>query len=99
MFEAAIMPRAAAPGPGGALRPLEWTEIVARLGAARDLRAVIARPAIEGGGFVPRAAAGIAASVHGERAINLAALATGKCADTTNTAAARATGRGDRDKR
>jgi hypothetical protein len=77
------------------LRALDWNEIVARFAATRDLRAVLARPTLRGGGFVPQAAAGIAG--EGERSVNLAALATGKCADSTTAAAARPTGFGDRD--
>jgi hypothetical protein len=99
MFEAAFSPNAVQMAPQGALRALDWAEVVARLTASRDLRAVFARPPVHGGGFVPQAATGIAGPVAGERSINLAALATGKCADDTIAAAVRPTGRGDRDKR
>ena len=95
MFEAAFPSRGPDRGPDGPLRALDWSEIVARFTATRDLRAVLARPAVRGGGFVPQAAAGIAG--EGERSVNLAALATGKCADSTTAAAVPSTGRGDRD--
>ena len=97
MFEAAFPPRAPEPGSDGALRALDWSEIVARLAATRDLRAVLARPAVAGGGFVPEAAAGIAGKALHERSVNLAALATGKRADSTTAAAVPTTGRGERD--
>jgi hypothetical protein len=95
MFEAAFPPRVPEAGPDGALRALDWSDIVARLAATRDLRAVLARPAIAGGGFAPETAAGIAG--EGERSVNLAALATGKRADPTTAAAVPSMGRGDRD--
>jgi hypothetical protein len=95
MFEAAFPPRSPEQGPDDALRALDWSEIVARFAAARDLRAVLARPIVAGGGFVPEAVAGIAG--QGERSVNLAALATGKRADPTTAAAVPAMGRGDRD--
>jgi len=97
MFESAIASQTAETGAPGPLRAIEWTEIVARLAATRDLRALFARPSVSGGGFVPRAAAGIAGTPRSERSINLAALATGKWADPTTAAAARTTGIGDRD--
>jgi hypothetical protein len=95
MFEAAFPPRAPDSVPEGALRPLDWSEIVARLAATRDLRAVLARPFVRGGGFAPQTATGIAG--QGEPGVNLAALATGKCADSKTAAAAQPTGRGERD--
>ena len=97
MFEAANSFRLPEPGAEGALRTLDWAEIVARLGAVRDLRAVLARPVVAGGGFVPQAAAGIARA--SERGVNLAALAGGKWADATIAATAGSAGNGDRDKR
>ena len=98
MFEAALSLRVPETKPDGALRALDWGEIVARLAAMRDMRAVLARPVVQGGGFVPRAASGIAAHAANERGVNLAALATGKWPDRTIAAAARPTGHGDRDK-
>ena len=95
MFEAAFPPRAPASAPEGALRPLDWSEVVARLAATRDLRAVLARPLVQGGGFAPQTAAGIAS--QGERGVNLAALATGKCADSKTATAVQLMGRGERD--
>ena len=43
MFEGTIIAASAKPGAANALRPLDWPEIVARLAAARDLRAMLAR--------------------------------------------------------
>jgi hypothetical protein len=98
MFEAAYLSEATA-APAGALRSLDWGELVARLSASRDLRAVFAPPTVCGGGFVPQTAAGIASEAAREPGVNLGALATGKCADHTIAAAVRTMGRGDRDKR
>jgi hypothetical protein len=98
MFEPAFSSPAAADAPQGSLRRLDWDEIVARLAATRDLRALLARPVVQGGGFVPQTAAGIAGTIAGERGVNFAALATGKCTDTTIAAVARQAGHGDRDK-
>ena len=97
MFEAAIASQTAQTGDTGPLRAIDWAEIVARIGATRDLRALFARPTLVGGGFVPQTAAGIARPMAAQRSINLAALATGKWADPTTAAAARPSGRGDRD--
>jgi hypothetical protein len=97
MFETAIPSPVAELGAAGTLRAIEWSEIVARFGAMRDLRALFARPAVAGGGFVPQVATGIAGPSVGERNINLAALATGKWTTPTTAAAARASGHGDRD--
>ena len=96
MFEAAIAFRMPEPGAEGALRALDWAEIVARLAAVRDLRAVFARPVVAGGGFVPQAAAGIARA--GERGVNLGSLAGSKWADANTAATAGSAGNGDRDK-
>jgi hypothetical protein len=95
MFEAAFPPRAPDLAPEGALRPLYWSEVVARLAATRDLRAVLARPLASGGGFAPQTASGIAG--ERERGVNLAALATGKCADSKTAIAVQPMGRGERD--
>ena len=97
MFEAAIVFPDMETGPQGDLRALDWAEIVARLAAARDLRAVFARPVVQGGGFVPQTAAGIAGEGRNERGVNLAALATGKWPEVTIAAAAPHSGHGDRD--
>ncbi len=97
MFESAIASQTAETGAAGSLRAIDWAEIVARLAATRDLRALFARPVVSGGGFVPHAASGIAARPADEPGINLAALATGKWADVTIAAAARPMGDGDRD--
>ncbi len=97
MFESAITFQSTETGAAGSLRAIDWAEIVARLAATRDLRALFARPAVTGGGFAPQTATGIARATAGERGVNLAALATGKWADPTTAAAARPTGRGERD--
>lgn len=98
MFETAIaLPEAHQDAPG-ALRAIEWHEIVARFGAARDVRALFARVAPPGGAFVPQAAAGIAGHRRCEPSVNLAALSAGKWADATTAAAASRADHGDRDK-
>ena len=97
MFEGTITAASADPGAESALRPLDWPEIVARLAAARDLRAVFARPVVSGGSFVTRAAAGIARAAPHERSINFDALAAGKWPASTTAATAPAAGFGDRD--
>jgi len=96
MFEAANTFRMPEPGAEGALRALDWAEIVARLAAVRDLRAVLSRPVLAGGGFVPQVAAGIACA--SERGVNLAALAGGKWVDAKTVATVGSTANGDRDK-
>ena len=98
MFETAIALPQAQHDAVGALRAIEWHEIVARLGAARDLRALFDRPALQGGAFVPHSAAGIAGEGACEPSINLAALSGGKWADATTAAAATRADHGDRDK-
>lgn len=78
MFEAAITPAVAGIGAPGNLRPLDWSELVARLAAARDLRDVLSRPAMVAGSFVGQARGGLARAGNGERAVNLDALGRGK---------------------
>jgi hypothetical protein len=98
MFETAVaLPQTPQDAPG-ALRAIEWDEIVARLGAARELRALFARPSPQGGAFVSQAATGIAAAERCEPGVNLAALSAGKWADATTAAAAMRADHGDRDK-
>ena len=98
MFESAVPLHSSEPPCGVALRALEWSEIVARLGAAQDLRALFARPASPGGGFMPHTAAGIAAGAASEPGVNFAALSHRKGADATTAAAASRADHGDRDK-
>jgi hypothetical protein len=98
MFETAIALPQAPHDASGALRTIEWHEIVARLGAARELRTLFDRPALQGGAFVPRSAAGIAGEAACEPSINLAALSGGKWADAKTAAAAIRADHGDRDK-
>ena len=72
MFESLILP-ASAPT-GGALRPLEWSELVARFSAGRDLRALVSRPGDSGASFAGRAKVGLHHDQIGERPVNLDAL-------------------------
>jgi len=97
MFEGTITAASAAPGAESTLRSLDWPEIVARLAAGRDLRAVFARPLVAGGSFAPRAVAGIARAGPEKRSINFDALAGGKWPAATTSASAPAVGFGDRD--
>ncbi|MXO75514.1 hypothetical protein GRI40_09830 [Altererythrobacter aerius] len=64
----------------GALRALDWHELVARLSAQRDMRALFARPCAAGGSFAPGAAAGIATHADHrdgcQRPVNFAALSS-----------------------
>lgn len=98
MFESAAPFHSPEPPAGGVLRELDWNEIVARLGAARDLRALFTRPMPQGGGFMPQTAAGISEREAGEPGVNFAGLSHGKWADATTAAAAFSADHGDRDK-
>ena len=80
----------------GGLRPLDWAELVARLNAARDMRAVLGRPRLGGGSFAPLSAAVLAHS-YGERGVNLDALACGKRHEGMNAETALVAAIGDRD--
>jgi hypothetical protein len=84
MFEAAILPVAATSR--GALRPLDWGELVARLAAARDLRTLLLRSAGHPASFAAGAATLLAGG--GEPGVNLDALGGGKAAAAINAAAA-----------
>lgn len=71
---------------GGALRALEWSEITARLGAARDLRRLMRRDSrlnIAGGAasFGDAAATYFQWTGSCEPDVNLAALAQGKASN------------------
>lgn len=99
MFETAITLPHAQQDATGPLRAIEWHELVARLGAARDLRALFDRPAAQCGAFVPHSAAGIAGLGAREPSVNLAALSGGKWVHATTAAAALEADHGDRDKR
>ncbi|ANY18916.1 hypothetical protein A6F68_00381 [Tsuneonella dongtanensis] len=77
MFEAAI--HSSVPVNGAILRPLEWGELVARFGAARDLRALTARAPGNGGSFIIHAADGLGYDTdhcagQDQPGVNLAAL-------------------------
>jgi hypothetical protein len=99
MFETVILPYRGEAGVEGALHPIDWAGIVARLSAARDLRALFARPDYQGGGFAPHTARGIAGIPGNERSINFAALGGCKWVDATTAAATLPVDHGDRDKR
>src|SRR5690606_13513964 len=61
------------------LRPLSWSELVARRAAARDLRASFGEGAQGAdGSFDARSARRIAAHHHGKQSVNLDDLGNGK---------------------
>lgn len=97
MFEAAISPCVADAGSPGALRTLDWGELVARLSAARDLRAIFARAAAAPASFAPLAASELVVRAHGERDVNPDALAAGKAPRATAFAHAAQAEFGDRE--
>ena len=68
----------------GSLRPLKWEELVARLTAARDLRAEM-DPHAEGseGSFDAGSARRIAAHHNGKQGVNLEDSGNGKVAEGT----------------
>lgn len=98
MFERIIIGDSAA---SGGLRPLDWSELVARLSAERDVRGLFARHGALGGSFAAHAQ-GITRDASqrgaGERGVNLGSLGSGKRADATTAAAASTADHGDRDK-
>jgi hypothetical protein len=98
MFEAAIFPAAAERGES--LRPLDWQELAARLGAARDLRALVARPQGACSSFAARAQAGLPHAVedaggHREPAVNLDVLGAVNPYEAINAANRHKVGKGD----
>ncbi len=92
MFEAAILP--ATVDSGAVLRPLDWGELVARFAAARDLRALVARPRGTGNSFAARAMAGLPHE-HGKPTVNLDALGRMKPLETINAATRQNVAKGD----
>jgi hypothetical protein len=83
----------------GALRAVAWSELVAKLAAARDLRAVFAvsrRGSLAS--FAPQAARALALRDAGEQSINPDALEHGKGPRAISIAAAVAAGDRDREK-
>ena len=82
-----------ASGEHGELRQLEWSELTARLSAARDLRRVLHREArrkfaSQSGGFADAAARFFRAKHNNEQGINLVALEQSKgssCIPMDNT--------------
>lgn len=98
MFEAAFTNGMAQPVPGDTLRALDWSEIVARLAATRDVRDLLSRPMGQGGSFMAHAVAGFPRGDQGEPGVNLGRLSCGKWADATIAAAAVCADHGDRDK-
>ena len=97
MFEAAINRTLGGRDPAGGLRALDWHELVARLAAAREVRAVIAR-APGSGSFAPHSAAGLSAS-DGEPGVNLDALACSKWPEAMIAGTAPGAATGDREQR
>ena len=66
---------------GRSLRPVRWSDLVAKLDAARDLRASLLAHECDGeASFDPGCAQHIAALCEGKRGINLDDLANGKAA-------------------
>ena len=97
MFERAIPVPDATSAPAGALRAMDWAEIVARLDAARELGAVLHRVP-QGGAFSPLTAAEIT-EFESEPAVNLNALACGKATSGNSARVVRVGERGERDTR
>lgn len=83
----------------GALRTLDWQELVGRLAAARDMRALFTPALVHGGSFTSMAAEGVARECESQRGVNLGSLTRGKWDDATAAAAAMRAAHGDRDKR
>jgi hypothetical protein len=84
---------------GRSLHPVRWSDLVAKLDAARDLRASLLAHAGEGeASFDPHCAQHIAALCEGKRGINLDDLVDGKGADSISGAIdERAAGRDPRE--
>lgn len=98
MFEGTLP--SPAPEGLGAPRVPAWTDLVAKLAAARDLRGVLARAGgDEGSSFAPRAARALALRELGKGSVNPDALADGKATEDNNEAAAHPAGHGDRETR
>ena len=99
MFEG-IAP-SASPDPAadtGALRPVVWPDLVAKLAAARDLRALFVADARQSfASFAPVAAQALAGCGHAERDINPDALTRGKFHGPTRVSAADEARGGDRE--
>jgi len=95
MFEAAISPAIAATGAPEALRPLEWSELVARFTAARDLRAVLVRAGACAASFAARAEAGLQRFDAGQPDINLGALGGFKTPEAITVATVEEAAKGD----
>jgi len=67
------------PQEGRSLRPLSWSDLVARLAAVRDLRASLGGAVPEtDGSFDARSARRIAAHHNGKHSVNLDDLGDGK---------------------
>ena len=81
------------------LHPVRWSDLVAKLDAARDLRASLLAHAGEGeASFDPHCAQHIAALCEGKRGINLDDLVDGKGTDSISGAIdERATGKDPRE--
>jgi hypothetical protein len=99
MFEKAIPIPAGPAAVGGALRPLDWGELVARLGAARDLRALFARSDFAPASFAPELGAGAMSFVGAKPYVNPDGLAGGKTGSAKGVATVPAAEQGDREQR
>jgi hypothetical protein len=96
MFEGAITRPLAGSEDAAALRPIDWHELVARLSAARELRAALVRP-VGRASFAPDSAAGLTAWVVAERGVNRDALACGKRHEAIRAGGAAEAAIGDRE--
>ena len=96
MFEGAITsPLARGEGAAG-LRRIDWHELVARLSAARELRAAFGKP-VGRASFAPLGEPALAGSPVGERGVNREALACGKRRDAISAGGAAHAAFGDRE--
>ena len=98
MFERLITNPGEDAATDGALRTLDWQELVGRLAAARDMRALFMPSLVHGGSFTSGAAESMARDCESQRGVNLGSLGSGKRADATKAAAASTADHGDRDK-
>ena len=101
MFEGPI-PSVSPAGPAeaGALNAVGWPELVAKLAAARDFRAVMAgaqRGSLAS--FAPHAARALAGREFGERPVNPDGLGRGKVRGANTAASVDDAGECDREKR
>jgi hypothetical protein len=96
MFEGAITTPVAGSEGGAGLRRVDWHELVARLSAARELRAALALP-VGRASFAPNSAAGLTLGLDGERGVNRDALACSKRHEAIRAGGAAHAAAGDRE--